>query len=240
MTGALEIVYEDEALIAINKPAGLLVHRSPIDKHETRFAVQALRDQLNKYVYPVHRLDKPTSGLLLFAYSPDIARALAQQFAARTVEKHYQAVVRGHAPDTCFIDYPLRDETDHAGKRISAGASRDAQTSLTTLKRWTIPFAVDRYPTSRYSLVRLSPHTGRHRQLRRHLKHIAHPIIGDTRFGKGTHNRFFREHIACHRLLLASTFLAFKHPISGASLAIEASLGLGFERVIEWLDAQLS
>lgn len=240
LNGDLEIVYEDEVLVAINKPAGLLVHRSPIDKHETRFAVQRLRNQMGKHVYPVHRLDKPTSGLLLFTFSPVIARIVAEQFEARTVNKGYQAIVRGHAPDSCFIDHALKDETDHAGKRLdgrSCSVAREAQTSLTTLRRWTIPFAVDRYPTSRYSLVQLSPHTGRHRQLRRHLKHIAHPIVGDTRYGKGTHNRFFRDAAACHRLLLASVSLTLNHPVSGRRLAIQTSPDESFNRVINWLDA---
>src|SRR6056300_1714497 len=110
MSAVLEIVYQDEALVAINKPAGLLVHRSPIDKRETRFALQELRNQLGKHVYPVHRLDKPTSGLLLFTFSPLTARLVSEQFEARTVQKTYQAIVRGHAPDSCFIDHSLRAE----------------------------------------------------------------------------------------------------------------------------------
>lgn len=236
----LDIVYQDEALVAINKPAGLLVHRSPIDKRETRFALQELRNQLNQHVYPVHRLDKPTSGLLLFTFSPSTARHVSEQFEARTVHKTYQAIVRGHAPENCFIDHPLRDETDAMGRRprhIDSSVLREAQTSVTTLKRWTVPYSVDRYSTARYSLVAASPQTGRHRQLRRHLKHIAHPIVGDTRYGKGTHNRFFRETVACHRLLLASVSLTFNHPVTGQSLTLVAPPDVSFKRVIDWLDA---
>jgi len=217
----------------------LLVHRSPIDKRETRFAIQELRNQVGRYVYPVHRLDKPTSGLLLFAFSTEVARSVSQQFEARAVQKIYHAVIRGHAPDSCIIDHPLQDEVDSTGNRLGgsrASPMREAQTSLKTLRRWSVPFAVDRYPTARYSLVSVSPHTGRHRQIRRHLKHIAHPIVGDTRYGKGTHNRFFRDVVTCHRLLLASVSLELSHPLSGQRMVIHAAPDSSFTRALEWLD----
>lgn len=232
----LAIVWQDDVLVAINKPAGLLVHRSPIDRHETKFAVQQLRDQLGRWVYPVHRLDKPTSGLLLFAFEPNVAAALAQQFEWRTVSKRYWAVVRGHAPMAIDIDHPLKDEIDHRGQVCDQGKYREAQTHLRCLRSWVIPIPVDRYPEARYSLVELQPRTGRYRQLRRHLKHIAHPIIGDTRYGKGTHNRFFRQHFACHRLLLASVGLAFNHPLSGERVSLTAQPEHSFQWVLDSLN----
>ena len=231
----LNIVYQDQWLVAINKPAGLLVHRSPIDRYETRFAVQTLRDQLGRLVYPVHRLDKPTSGLLLFALDPQTARNLADQFSHGHVEKRYLAIVRGHCPDALDIDHPLRDEVDSQGQRITDGISRDALTSVSCLRRWELPLAVDRYPQARYSLAQLRPLTGRHRQLRRHLKHVAHPIIGDVRYGKGVHNRFFREHFGVARLLLAAVELEIDHPISAQRLRIRCPLAEDFERAITCL-----
>ncbi len=233
---ALAIVWQDDALVAINKPAGLLVHRSPIDRHETRFAVQQLRDQLGCWVYPVHRLDKPTSGLLLFALEPALASVLAQQFESRTVHKSYWAVVRGHAPAFKDIDHPLRDEVDSKGRVCNDGEHREAQTYLRCMASWVLPMPVDRYPEARYSLVELQPRTGRFRQLRRHLKHIAHPIIGDTRYGKGTHNRFFRQQLGCNRLLLASVGLTFDHPITGASLSLVAKPEASFQSVLAALN----
>lgn len=202
----LDIVYQDQWFVAINKPAGLLVHRSPIDRHETRFALQILRDQIGQHVFPIHRLDKPTSGILLFALDPDDARAVHRQFTEQTVDKRYLAVCRGYTPDEISIDHAIRDRDDRSSKR------KTAITRLTTLARTDIPVAVDKYPTSRYSLVQLKPVTGRRHQLRAHMKHIAHPIIGDAKYGRGEHNRFFNQHFDSHRLLLASCFLRFYHP----------------------------
>jgi len=238
---SLSMVFQDDYLVAINKPSGLLVHRSPIDRHETRFAVQLLRDQLGgQWVYPVHRLDKPTSGLLLFALSPEIARQVSEAFTLGEVSKTYLAVVRGHAPLERFIDHPLEDEVDHAGRRIADGAAREAITSLSCLQHWTVPMPVDRYPEGRYSLVELRPQTGRHRQLRRHMKHISHPIIGDTRYGKGSHNRFFREHFNSHRLLLHAQGLELQHPVTAEPLLLEAKLDQDFAGVVNGLRAASS
>ena len=207
LSAQLELVYRDEHLVAINKPAGLLVHRSHLDRYETRFALQMLRDQIGQRVYPVHRLDKPTSGILLFALSPDIARQLSLLFEQRQVHKQYLAVVRGHCPEQGEIDHPLKEQRD----KIADARMRDdkpAQEATTCFRRLAtveLPGAVDRYPQTRYSLVQLSPLTGRRHQLRRHMKHIGHPIIGDAKHGKGVHNRFMAAQYGCDRLLLACT-----------------------------------
>ena len=230
----LPVIYRDDHLVAIDKPAGLLVHRSPIDRHETRFALQLLRDQLGQRVYPVHRLDKPTSGVLLFALSGEMARRVADQFGTRSVRKEYLAVVRGWAPAEGVIDYPLREKLDRIADR-DRGATREAQDAVTRyrcLATVEIPFAVDRYPHSRYSLVVLYPETGRKHQLRRHMKHIGHPIIGDAKHGKGVHNRFFQGQYGCYRLLLACTALAIDHPVTGARLRLEAGLDAPFATVL--------
>jgi tRNA pseudouridine65 synthase len=227
----LEIIFQDEHYIAINKPSGLLVHRSPIDRHETRFALQMLRDQIGQRVYPVHRLDKPTSGVLLFGLSSEAASTLHQHFSDDSVKKHYLAIVRGHTPDTLKIDHPVKAIDDKYDPLTNDNA-KEALTLLTTLARCELPFAVDKYPVSRYSLVKLSPITGRRHQLRYHMKHISHPIIGDAKYGKSQHNRFFREHLQGSRLLLAATDLHFTHPFTHAPIHIQASPGNDFMQVV--------
>jgi tRNA pseudouridine65 synthase len=222
----LPILWRDEHIVVIDKPPNLLVHRSEIDRHETRFAIQILRDQIGRRVWPAHRLDRGTSGVLLFGLSAEIASTLGKQFAAGTVGKRYTAVVRGHPPISGSIDHPLsrqRDDYEFRGDR----SSDEAQSALTHYRRLAeieLPVAIDRYPSSRYALLDLEPVTGRRHQLRRHLKHIAHPIIGDATYGKGRHNRYFAEHLTCRRLLLACTQLAFDHPLSGERIKTNAPL----------------
>jgi tRNA pseudouridine65 synthase len=226
----LPILYRDEHLIAIHKPAGLLVHRTDLDRHETRFAVQLLRDQLGAKVWPVHRLDRGTSGVLLFALDAETAGLLGRQFEAATVAKTYLAVVRGHPPEVGRIDHPLARRYDD--RECAAGRGTETQPALTRYRRLAtveLPEAVDRYPSSRYALLELQPETGRRHQIRRHMKHIAHPIIGDATYGKGRHNRMFAERYGCGRLLLACTRLALTHPASGRPLILEASLEADFQ-----------
>ena len=211
----LPVLYQDEAVVAVHKPSGLLVHRTGLDAGERWFAVQLLRDQLGgRHVFPVHRLDKGTSGVLVFALSSSDAAAVATQFASHTVGKRYLAVVRGWPPDAGTIDHPLTHET------------KDPQPALTrfrTLERITLPLRADRYPESRYALVEACPETGRTHQIRRHLKHLGHPIAGDTTHGVGAHNRLWRSAFGCHRMLLACTALEFAHPRSGERLALAAA-----------------
>jgi tRNA pseudouridine65 synthase len=229
----LEILYRDEQLVAIHKPTGLLVHRSNLDRQETRFAVQLLRDQIGQHVFPAHRLDKGTSGILLFALNSDMARALGHQFEAGTIGKTYRAIVRGWPPEAGRIDHPLsRQFDDHGRPRTEAALQAlPAQTDFRRLATAEIDACVDRYPHARYALVELTPLTGRQHQLRRHLKHIAHPIIGDATHGKGRHNRFFQERFACQRLLLACTELRLQHPLTNQLLRIEAPPAADFAAV---------
>ena len=229
----LPVLYQDRHLVAIHKPAGLLVHRTDLDRHETRFAVQMLREQLGVRVWPVHRLDRGTSGVLLFALDADTARLLGQQFEAGSVAKTYLAVVRGHPPEAGCIDHPLsRRYDDREGQ---ADRSVEAQPALTRYRRLAtaeLPVPVDRYPTSRYALLEIQPETGRRHQIRRHLKHIAHPVIGDATYGKGRHNRMFAERFGCARLLLACTRLALLHPPSCQPLVVEAPLETDFQALL--------
>ena len=229
----LEIVYQDEYLVAINKPSGLLVHKSPIDKRETKFALQMLRDQLGQYLYPVHRLDKPTSGVLIFALNAEVAKLLSEQFRAHTIQKEYLAVVRGYTKKSELIDYDLKVILDKKADR-DRGVNREpqsAQTEYACLGTVELPFPVSRYPVARYSLVKLKPKTGRKHQLRRHMKHILHPIVGDTKYGRNEHNRLFREKFDCHRLLLHANSLSFIHPITERPLVLDAKMDEVFQRV---------
>ncbi|HEX9194650.1 MAG TPA: tRNA pseudouridine(65) synthase TruC [Azonexus sp.] len=241
MADELPILYRDEHIVVVDKPPGLLVHRSEIDRHETRFAIQILRDQIGQRVWAAHRLDRGTSGVLLFGLDREIAGELGRQFAFGAVEKRYWAVVRGHPPACGTIDHPLsrpRDPYLFRGEQRSTEA-QPALTHYRKLAEIELPVAVDRYPTSRYALLELDPLTGRRHQLRRHLKHIAHPIIGDATYGKGRHNRFFAERFACHRLLLACTELCFDHPASGRRLRIAAPVSGEFAATLAhlgWID----
>lgn len=228
----LTIIYRDEHLIAVHKPPGLLVHRTGLDAHETRFALQLLRDQIGAAVHPVHRLDKATSGILLFALSPDIAARCGAAFEAGQVAKRYLAIVRGHPDERGTVDHPL-DREDHAG--ATAALRLPAVTDYRRLATVELPVAVDRYPRSRYALVELVPRTGRRHQLRRHMKHIAHPIVGDTTHGHGPHNRMFRERFGCHRLLLVAVGMRLEHPSTGRPLAIETRVDTDFREVAESL-----
>jgi len=220
----LEILYQDEYLVAINKPSGLLVHKSPIDRHETQFALQLVRDQIGQYVYPIHRLDKPTSGVLLFALTSEMAQTMSLLFRSHDVEKEYIAIVRGYTEEEELIDYPLKQMLDTKEQK-KLGITKEAQESQTyyeCLATVELPYAVSRYPVARYSLVKLLPKTGRKHQLRRHMKHIFHPIVGDTKHGRGEHNILFREKFECHRLLLHSNRVSFVQPVTKQLVQIEA------------------
>ncbi|ATX82737.1 tRNA pseudouridine synthase C [Mariprofundus ferrinatatus] len=233
----LDILYRDEWLIAINKPAGLLVHRSMIDKHETRFAMQMVRDQIGQHVWPLHRLDKPTSGVLLFALNSETARKVGDLFCAGMVSKEYLAVVRGYTEEQGIIDYPLKEELDKKSdqKADSNKPAQDAVTQYCRLATVELPNAVGRYDTARYSLLSITPKTGRKHQIRRHMKHIFHPIVGDTTHGDGRQNTFFRNHFNCRRLLLAATSLNFPHPETGEQITIHAPLEDSFSNVVDLL-----
>lgn len=238
----LQILYQDECCVVINKPTKMLVHRSWLDRHETVFVMQTLRDQLGKLVYPVHRLDRPTSGALLFALDSDSARVLSGQFEEKTVQKQYLAVVRGYAPERLVIDYPLKVRLDKIADKFadSTKPPEDAITKLECLATTEQPFvSCARFATSRYSLVRLTPTTGRKHQLRRHMKHIFHPIVGDTTYGDKVQNRAITANLGVNRLLLHAQMLEFTHPKTGERVAVRASVDGEFTQVLErfgWQD----
>lgn len=219
----LEIVYQDDHLIAINKPHGLLVHRSSIANDAKEFALQLLRDQVGRKVSPVHRLDRKTGGLLLFAFEKEVEIAMHKQFQENKVLKKYLAVLRGYAPDQMDIDYPLMKEN---------GTVQEAFTSFVTLQRAELQVAFGKHPTSRYSLVEATPATGRMHQLRRHFAHIFYPIIGDRKHGCNKQNRFFKEQWNMTTMLLHASELRFQHPVTLERIVLRAEPQEEFKEVM--------
>jgi tRNA pseudouridine65 synthase len=218
----LEVLYEDEQYIAVHKPAGMLVHRTKLNSSERVYAMQVVRDQVGGHVFPVHRLDKPTSGALLFAKSSETARAVSELIQRHEMTKKYVGVVRGWTLDSDTIDYALKeqlDKTTDSKARIDKPA-QEAVTEYHTIKRIELPHAVGRYASARYSLVEMNPQTGRKHQLRRHFKHIFHPILGDRKYGDRDHNAYWLDTHQIRRLCLAATELSFIHPYSGLPVCI--------------------
>ncbi|MBV7317322.1 tRNA pseudouridine(65) synthase TruC [Shewanella sp. NIFS-20-20] len=250
MAPEIRVLYEDEHLVAIHKPAGLLVHRSYLARREIYFAMQMTRDLVGCHVFPVHRLDRPTSGVLLFAKSSEVARQLCDQFALHQVNKTYLALVRGNMHEAATLDYPLKEELDKVADKFanSEGEYKAAITHYQPLLNAEIPFQSDRYPSSRYALVSLTPQTGRKHQLRRHMAHLRHPIVGDTTHGDGKQNRFFREHFQHNRLWLIAKRLDFIHPVTQEAMSISTELeaewqpifsGLGWGEINVTLDPSM-
>ncbi|MCZ4296001.1 tRNA pseudouridine(65) synthase TruC [Vibrio sinaloensis] len=222
----LEIVYQDEYFVAVNKPAGMLVHRSWLDKHETQFVMQTLRDQIGQHVFPLHRLDRPTSGVLIFALSSEVASQVMPMFANHEMEKTYHAIVRGWIMESGRLDYALKVELDKIADK-HASQDKEAQEAITDyqpLAQVEIPYSTGSFPTTRYCLMEMKPLTGRKHQLRRHMAHLRHPIVGDTTHGDGKHNKLFREVYDSHRLLLHASSLKFVHPFTQREIIIEAGL----------------
>ncbi|WP_404851478.1 tRNA pseudouridine(65) synthase TruC [Colwellia sp. RSH04] len=263
----LTILYQDEYLVAVDKPAGLFVHRSFMDKEEIYFAVQLVRDQIGQYVYPVHRLDRPTSGVLLFALTKEVAQQLSDAFANKAqalaleqskdresdellMTKTYYALIRGHLIvkeeqgiiiDEGVIDHPLKEKLDKLGDKFVSQKkeAQQAKSYYRVIKQATLPVAVGKYDSVRYSLVQLTPVTGRRHQLRRHLAHLRHPIIGDINYGDNKQNPFFIEHFGFKRLMLIAKSLQFMHPITGKEINIEVDFDEQWQSVFKLLNWQL-
>lgn len=227
----LEILYQDDDIIAINKPHGLLVHRSSIARDASEFALQLLRDQIGQTVYPAHRLDRKTSGILLFSLNKDMDKELQQLFQNQQVDKKYLAILRGHAPDEMHIDYPLKKDN---------GVIQEAQTDFKTIAHTEVPFPSGKFPTSRYSLVEANPTTGRMHQLRKHFAHIFHPIIGDRPHGCNKQNKFWKDHFEMDTMMLHASELTFIHPKTKTQIIIKADLQPEFKRVLAILNMENS
>jgi tRNA pseudouridine65 synthase len=229
----IEVVYEDAELLAVNKPAGLLVHRSQIAADESEFLLDRLQQRADSPLFLAHRLDRATSGLVLLAKSREVAGDLGRQFIERRVDKRYLAVVRGWPQSAGEVDYPLPDVRDHAPRK-------PALTRWRVLATATVPIALGGYPEQRYALIEAAPITGRYRQIRKHFHHLSHPIVGDTSHGRGDHNRLWRMHLGVHRLLLHAWRLHLAHPRERKPLALEAAFDETWRGVLRrfgWNDA---
>lgn len=206
MSLPIELLFVDEHVVVANKPSGLLVHRGWADDDDV--ALFRVRDALGgAHVHPIHRLDRGTSGALLFARSREAAATLSKSFEEGRVDKAYLALVRGEPPAEGVVDYPIPRSED--GPRVPA------------VTRFRL---VLRSPVERCSLVLALPETGRLHQIRRHLRHLSHPLIGDVTYGSGPINRHYRANYDLHRLGLHATRLGFEHPVTGARVDVEAPI----------------
>lgn len=229
MLQPIEILHEDADLLAVNKPAGLLVHRSKIANDETDFLLDRIAAQTAATLFLAHRLDRATSGVVLLAKSREVAGELGRLFMARDVTKRYLAVVRGWPEPEGAIDYPLPDVREHSPRK-------PALTRWRTLATATLPIEMGRYPEQRYALIEALPETGRYRQIRKHFHHVSHHIVGDTSHGRGDHNRLWRIHLGMHRMLLHAWRIEFAHPRHGERLRVEAPLDAVWQRVLAHFD----
>ncbi len=220
----IHILYEDDSLVVVDKPAGLAVHRSHLVGRDDDYLVDRIREQTGRTLYLAHRLDRATSGVLVLAAGKDAAAALGAQFMQRTVAKTYLGVCRGWPDAEGMIDHPL-DAPGHREPRPSITRWRTLATGI-------LAVPMGRYPEQRYALLELHPETGRHQQIRRHLHHLSHPLLGDTTHGRGDHNRLFRIHLGVHRLLLHAWQVSFAHPADGRTLAVEAPPDAAWRRVL--------
>ena len=225
----LEIIYQDEDIIAINKPHGLLVHRSRIAADADEFALQLLRDQIGQKVYPAHRIDRKTSGVLLFALKEEVDIQLKQLFADQLISKKYLAIVRGYTEEEGLINYPLRKEN---------GQLQEAETAYKTIEKSEIDLPFGQHSTSRYSLIEAYPKTERMHQIRKHLAHIYHPIIGDRPHGCNKQNKLFKEKWEMDKMMLRAAELIFNHPITKKSIVIRANITSEFNRTLQLLSFQ--
>ncbi len=228
----LDIIYSDDYFIIINKPANLVVHRSPMSAEHQHFALQLLRDQLGLHVYPCHRLDSRTSGILIFALNPEYHRSIQQLFVEKAIRKNYLAIVRGYTQAEGRIEYAVKNSKGNGRK--------EAITNYKTLCCTEINHKVSRYNTSRYSLVQLSPQTGRYHQLRQHMAHLRHPIIGDKKHGDHRHNKFFEKQFNSSNLLLHAHELLFKHPFTNKEMYLKAAVPDYFHKITEELEFELN
>ena len=224
---SLEIIYKDQYLVAINKPNGLLVHRSPIAADASEFALQMLRDQIGQHVFPIHRLDRKTSGVLLFSLDKKTAKLVQDEFLENRVSKKYLAIVRGFFPEKIEVDYPLINDRNKKQEAITIFYNR---------KHTEVEMPFGKFLTSRYSLIEAFPKTGRQHQIRKHLNHLRHPIIGDRPHGCNKQNKLFKEKWNMMTMLLHAQELTFKHPYEDKEVILEALLNEEFLRMKRELD----
>lgn len=227
---AEDMLYQDDFLLVLNKPAAVPMHGSRMLEGRPPTLLAMAREQTGRMVHAVHRLDRPVSGAVMLTFDKNTLAQMSTEFENRRVAKKYLAVARGWTMEEGLIDYSLLPPRD---ERRGDEQAREATTRLKRLAKTELPIAIHPYQTARYSLLQLVPETGRRHQLRRHMKHISHHLVGDTTYGRGEHNRLFREHFGCQRLLLHSHSLTFNHPSSGEQITVTAPLDTAFDRVME-------
>jgi tRNA pseudouridine65 synthase len=225
-----DFLFREDELLGVNKPAGVPVHGGRILTDQPETLLMMIRSHEGKVVHPAHRLDRPVSGVMILSGSKPMLAQLGREFENRQVRKCYLAVARGWTEPGGTISHPLYPARDD---RKTNSVAREAVTRYQRIAQVEIPFPVHPYPASRYSLLALYPETGRRHQLRRHMKHISHHLIGDTTYGRGEHNLMFREKFDCHRLLLHAWSLEFRHPANHKRVRIQAPLDAEFRHVID-------
>lgn len=223
----LQILYEDDFILAINKPHGLAVHRSKMVSNTTEFALQILRDQVGYKVFPIHRLDRKTAGVLLFAKNSESVAPFQTVLGKEESQKRYVAITRGYTPENGVIDKSLINENE---------VLQDAITHFNTLKTSEIDLPLGKFKTSRFSLIEAFPKTGRFHQIRKHFNHLRHPIIGDRPHGCNKQNKLFKETFNMNIMLLHAESLKISHPITQLPLKIKAPLYSEFNRMLEVLN----
>jgi tRNA pseudouridine65 synthase len=221
----INVRYVDDRIAVVDKPAGLMVHDSKLARGETDFAADRLREQFEKPIFLIHRLDRATSGCLLLAFDREAASTLGRVLMSGEVEKDYLAVCRGWPEESFVVDHPLDGGPGKPEKK-------PALTRFQRLATGELELPSVGFETSRYALLRCRPDTGRFRQIRRHLKHVSHHMIGDTSHGDGRHNRHFRM-LGIHRMLLHAVRLAFPHPVTGERITVTAPLDAEFQKTFE-------
>lgn len=223
----LQILYQDPFLIAINKPHGLLVHRSSIAADASEFALQLLRDQVGFPVFPLHRLDRKTAGALLFATKSDYVSAFQEQMQSPETQKRYLALVRGFFPEAIVVDHPLKRDD---------GKIQEAQTSFKRIEHFELDIPFGGFLTSRYSLIEAKPITGRMHQIRKHLNHLRHPIVGDRPHGCNKQNKLFLERWNMNTMLLHAQSIELIHPFIAEKISIDAGLSLEFKAMLNMME----
>ncbi len=222
MKQRFNLLYQDEYLVAIDKPSGLLVHKTGIAP-DRKTCMNLLRNQLDQWVYPVHRLDRKTSGVLLFALESETAGKFGELFREHEICKRYLAVVRGWVEEARVIDHALKRDPDRE--------AQEAVTNYRPLGKLELPHAVGPYETARYSLLAVEPVTGRRHQIRRHMNHFSHPVVGDSEHGEGRQNHLFRDKLGIDRLMLHAERVTFQHPWSGKEVQVISEAPAEFQKL---------
>ena len=218
----LNVLFSDEYLTVVNKPCGMLVHRTAIAEDDDPVVLQLLREQTGRMLYPVHRLDRPTSGVLVFAHSPEIAKFLHEEFTRTTGHKQYTALVRGWINEPVTWAREVKNDRDHP---------KEAETRFVPVERFELPCPTDRYPSARYTFVEAFPVTGRWHQIRQHLAQMRHYIINDRVHGDGKQNRIFTEQLQIREMFLHACKFTFTHPVSRQSIEINAPFPEHWEKM---------